>query len=138
VSLILEDGSTYPLPGTLAFSDVTVDPGTGSVGLRAVFPNPKGVLLPGLYVRARITKGVVTSGILAPQPAISRDPKGHATALVVGAGGKAEPRELTLAQTVGDKWLVTSGLKPGDQLIVEGLQKVRPGARVKPAILAAR
>ena len=138
VDLILEDGSVYPLPGTLAFSDITVDPGTESVGLRAVFPNPKGVLLPGLYVRARLSKGVATSGILAPQPAVSRDPKGHATAFVVGPGGKAEPRQLTVTQTVGDKWLVTSGLKPGDQLIVEGLQKVRPGAPVKPAVLAAR
>ena len=138
MDLILEDGSVYPLPGTLAFSDITVDPGTESVGLRAVFPNPKGVLLPGLYVRARLSKGVATSGILAPQPAVSRDPKGHATAFVVGPGGKAEPRELTVTQTVGDKWLVTSGLKPGDQLIVEGLQKVRPGAPVKPTVLAAR
>jgi membrane fusion protein (multidrug efflux system) len=138
VDLILEDGSVYPIPGALAFSDITVDPGTESVGLRAVFPNPKGVLLPGLYVRARIRKGIATSGILAPQPAVSRDPKGHATAFVVGAGGKAEPRQLTVTQTVGDKWLVTSGLKPGDQLIVEGLQKVRPGAPVKPTILAAR
>jgi membrane fusion protein (multidrug efflux system) len=138
VDLILEDGSVYPIPGALAFSDITVDPGTESVGLRAVFPNPKGVLLPGLYVRARIRKGIATSGILAPQPAVSRDPKGHATAFVVGAGGKAEPRQLTVTQTVGDKWLVTSGLRPGDQLIVEGLQKVRPGAPVNPTILAAR
>jgi membrane fusion protein (multidrug efflux system) len=138
VDLILEDGSVYPLPGTLAFSDVTVDPGTESVGLRAVFPNPKGALLPGLYVRARISKGIATSGILAPQPAVSRDPKGHATAFVVGAGSKAEQRQLTVTQTVGSKWLVTSGLKPGDQLIVEGLQKVRPGAPVKPTVLAAR
>jgi membrane fusion protein (multidrug efflux system) len=138
VDLILEDGSVYPRPGTLAFSDVTVDPGTESVGLRAVFPNPKGELLPGLYVRARLSKGVATSGILAPQPAVSRDPKGHATAFIVGPGGKAELRELTVAQTIGDKWLVTSGLKPGDRLIVEGLQKVRPGAPVKPVLLAAR
>jgi membrane fusion protein (multidrug efflux system) len=108
------------------------------VGLRAVFPNPKGTLLPGMYVRARISKGVASSGILAPQPAISRDPKGHASAFVVGAGDKAEPRQLTVSQTIGDKWLVTSGLKPGDQLIVEGLQKVRPGAAVRPTVMAAR
>jgi membrane fusion protein, multidrug efflux system len=138
VDLILEDGSVYPLPGTLAFSDITVDPGTGSVGLRAVFPNPKGALLPGLYVHARIRKGVAASGILAPQPAVSRDAKGHASAFVVGPGNKAEPRELAVSQTVGDKWLVTSGLRPGDQLIVEGLQKVRPGAAVRPNLLAAR
>jgi membrane fusion protein (multidrug efflux system) len=138
VTLLLEDGSIYALPGTLSFSDVTVDPGTGAVGLRAVFPNPKGVLLPGMYVRARISKGVAAAGILAPQPAISRDPRGRATAFVVGAGDKAEPRQLTVAQTVGGKWLVTSGLAAGDRLIVEGLQKVRPNAVVKPALMAAR
>lgn len=137
VTLILEDGSTYPIPGTLAFSDVTVDPGTGSVGLRAVFPNPKGDLLPGMYVKARISKGVAATGILAPLPAISRDAKGQPTAFVVGAGDKAEQRVLTVGQTVGDKWLVTSGLKPGDRLIVEGLQKVHPGGALKPAPLAA-
>jgi membrane fusion protein (multidrug efflux system) len=137
VTLILEDGSTYPIPGTLAFSDITVDPGTGSVGLRAVFPNPRGDLLPGMYVRARISKGVAATGILAPLPAISRDAKGQPTAFVVGAGDRAEPRVLTVGQTVGDKWLVTSGLKPGDRLIVEGLQKVRPGGALKPAPIAA-
>ncbi|WP_332772410.1 efflux RND transporter periplasmic adaptor subunit [Phenylobacterium sp.] len=138
VSLILEDGSTYPLPGTLQFSDVTVDPGTGSVGLRAVFPNPQGALLPGMYVRARLSKGVATGGMLIPQAAVSRDPKGQATVLVVGAGNKAEIRPLTVAQTVGDKWLVTGGLKPGDKVIVEGLQNLRPGADIKPAPLGAK
>ena len=119
-------------PGTLAFSDVTVDPGTGTVGLRAVFPNPNGVLLPGMYVRARISKGVAPNAILAPQTAVGRDPGGHPTALVVGAGNKAEQRVLQTTQTVGDKWLVTGGLKPGERLIVDGLQKVQPGAVVKP------
>lgn len=138
VSLILEDGSTYPLPGTLQFSDVTVDPGTGSVGLRAVFPNPQGALLPGMYVRARLSKGVAANGMLIPQAAVSRDPKGQATVLVVGAGNKAEIRPLTVAQTVGDKWLVTGGLKPGDKVIVEGLQNLRPGADIKPAPLGAK
>jgi membrane fusion protein (multidrug efflux system) len=138
VQLILEDGSTYPIPGTLAFSDITVDPGTGSIGLRAVFPNPNGVLLPGLYVRARISKGVATTGMLIPQAAVSRDPKGHATVFVVGANGKAELRPIAVSQTVGDKWLVTSGLKPGDRVIVEGLQKVHPGGAVKPALLGAK
>ncbi|WP_332764131.1 efflux RND transporter periplasmic adaptor subunit [Phenylobacterium sp.] len=138
VSLILEDGSTYPLPGTLQFSDVTVDPGTGSVGLRAVFPNPQGALLPGMYVRARLSKGVATGGMLIPQAAVSRDPKGQATVLVVGAGNKAEIRPLTVAQTVGDKWLVTGGLKPGDKVIVEGLQNLRPGADIKPTPLGAK
>lgn len=137
-TLILEDGTVYPTPGTLQFSDVTVDPGTGSIGLRAVFPNPNGVLLPGMYVRARISKGMATNGVLAPQAAVSRDPKGQATAFVVGPKGQAELRQLTVAQTVGDKWLVTSGLKAGDRLIVEGLQKVRPGSPVKPVLIGAK
>lgn len=137
VELILEDGSVYPIPGALAFSDVTVDPGTGSVGLRAVFPNPKGALLPGLYVRAKLSKGIAEAGILVPQPAVSRNNKGEATVFVVGPDNKAQPRVLTVGQTVGEKWLVTAGLKPGDKVIVEGLQKVRPGATVKPALLGA-
>ena len=137
VTLKLEDGSTYPVPGRLEFSDVTVDPTTGSVGLRATFDNPNGVLLPGMYVRAVLGKGVANSGMLIPQAAVSRDPKGAATVMVVGAKGAAEPRQIVTSQTVGDKWLVTSGLKPGDQVIVEGLQKVRPGAPVKPAVITA-
>lgn len=139
VRLILEDGSTYPLSGTLAFSDITVDEGTGSIGLRAVFPNPDGVLLPGLYVRAQLNQGVATSGILVSQAAVSRDPKGSATVYVVDAAGKAQLRPISVSRTVGDKWLVTGGLKAGERVIVEGLQKVRPGAAVKPtAIVAAR
>ena len=130
VTLKLEDGSTYPVPGKLEFSDVTVDAGTGSVTLRAVFPNPNGVLLPGMYVRATLTQGVAPSGILVPQTAVNRDPKGGATVMLVGAKGP-EPRPVTLGQTVGDKWLVTGGLKPGDKVIVEGLMKVRPGAPIK-------
>jgi len=137
VTLKLEDGSTYPLPGRLEFSDVTVDPTTGSVGLRATFDNPNGVLLPGMYVRAVLGKGVANAGILIPQAAVSRDPTGNATVMVVGPKGAAEPRPITTSQTIGDKWLVTSGLKPGDQVIVEGLQKVRPGAPVKPAVITA-
>jgi membrane fusion protein (multidrug efflux system) len=138
VRLTLDDGSAYPLPGRLEFTDVTVDPGTGSVGLRAVFPNPNGVLLPGLYVRAHLAKGVAQNAILAPQAAVSRDPTGQATALVVGAGNKVEPRTLTLGQSIGDKWLVTGGLKAGDRLIVEGLQKTGPGAPVKPVVIAPK
>ncbi|MDB5455653.1 MAG: efflux transporter periplasmic adaptor subunit [Caulobacter sp.] len=138
VTLTLEDGSAYPTAGRLEFSDVTVDPTTGSVGLRATFDNPNGVLLPGMYVRASLSKGVASSGMLIPQPAVSRDPKGNATAFVVGAGGKAEPRVLTVGQTIGDKWLVLGGLKPGDQVIVEGLQKVQPGAPVKAAVIGAQ
>lgn len=132
VTLKLEDGSTYPIPGTLEFSDVSVDPGTGSVTLRAVFPNPNGTLLPGMYVRAVLSQGVASSGILVSQGAVQRDPKGNAMVTVVNAKGAAEPRPITLGQTVGDKWLVTSGLQPGDKVIVEGLQKVRPGAPIKP------
>ena len=138
VTLTLEDGSTYPISGRLEFSDVTVDPTTGSVGLRATFDNPNGVLLPGMYVRAILGKGVASGGMLIPQAAVSRDPKGNATVFVIGAKGAAEPRQIVTAQTVGDKWLVTSGLKPGDQVIVEGLQKVRPGAPVKAAVITAQ
>ncbi|MEO6340146.1 MAG: efflux RND transporter periplasmic adaptor subunit [Caulobacteraceae bacterium] len=138
VTLTLDDGSAYPIPGRLEFTDVTVDPGTGSVGLRAVFPNPDGVLLPGLYVRAKLAKGVSTNAILAPQAAVTRDPTGQASAMVVGAGDKAEARPITVGQTIGDKWLVTGGLKPGDRVIVEGLQFIRPGAPVKPAVVGAK
>jgi membrane fusion protein (multidrug efflux system) len=105
--------------------------------LRATFDNPNGVLLPGMYVRAVLGKGVANGGMLIPQAAVSRDPKGNATVMVVGAKGAAEPRVIVTTQTVGDKWLVTSGLKPGDQVIVEGLLKVRPGAPVKPAVITA-
>lgn len=137
VRLVLEDGSLYPIAGRLAFSDITVDEGTGSVGLRAVFPNPKGDLLPGLYVRARLEQGVATSGILIPQAGVSRDPKGAATVYVVGADGKAQLRPIAVSRTVGDKWLVTGGLKAGERVIIEGLQKVRPGGAVKPAVMGS-
>jgi membrane fusion protein (multidrug efflux system) len=138
VKLILEDGSTYPTPGVLAFSDITVDPGTGSVGLRAVFPNPDGALLPGMYVRAVLTRGVATTAILVPQAAVSRDAKGGATVFVAGPDDKAHLRQLAVGQTVGDKWLVTGGLQPGERVIVEGLQKIRPEAAVKPVLIAAK
>lgn len=138
VSLKLEDGSTYPTQGRLEFSDVTVDQTTGSFGLRATFDNPNGTLLPGMYVRATLGKGVASNGVLIPQAGVSRDPKGNATVTVVGAKGVAEIRPITVGQTVGDKWLVTSGLKVGDQVIVEGLQKVRPGAPVKAAVITAQ
>ena len=138
VTLKLEDGSTYPIPGRLEFSDVTVDPTTGSVGLRATFANPNGVLLPGMYVRAVLSTGTAQNGMLIPQGGVSRDPKGDATVMVVGAKGLAEQRTIVASQTIGDKWLVTGGLKPGDQVIVEGLQKVRPGAPVKAAVITAQ
>jgi membrane fusion protein (multidrug efflux system) len=131
VTLTLDDGSTYPVHGHLEFSDVTVDPGTGSVDVRAAFENPNRLLLPGLFVRAQVGKGVAAQGILVPEAAVSRDPRGEATVMVVGADGKAETRILQLGQTVGDKWLVTQGLKPGEQVIVEGLQKVQPGMPVQ-------
>ncbi len=132
VKLLLQDGTPYPAEGVLKFSEVTVDQTTGSVTLRAVFPNRNHVLLPGLYVRAEIVEGVEPNGVLAPQAAVSRNEKGEATAFVVGADGKAEPRTLKTGQAIGGAWLVTDGLKPGDKLITEGLLNVRPGAPVRP------
>lgn len=137
VTLTLDNGAVYPLTGRLQFSDVTVDPGTGTVGLRALFPNPRGDLLPGLFVRATLRKATVANGVLAPQAAVSRSPTGEASVLVVGPKGTAELRQIVTGQTVGDQWLVTSGLNPGDQVIVEGLQMLRPGAPVKPTRLAS-
>ena len=131
VKLILSDGTPYPEEGVLKFSEVTVDQTTGSVTLRAQFPNPHGVLLPGMFVRAELNEGVYPNAILAPQQGVSHDPKGAASAFVVGPDGKAQPRTLKTAEAYGDKWLVTEGLKPGDRLIVEGLMKVQPGAAVK-------
>jgi membrane fusion protein (multidrug efflux system) len=131
VKLILEDGSTYPLEGTLQFRDVSVDPTTGSVILRIVFPNPKGILLPGMYVRAVVTEGVSEQAILIPQQAVARDPKGNPMALVVDGAGKVAQRMLILDRAIGDKWMVASGVAPGDRVIVEGMQKVRPGVSVK-------
>jgi membrane fusion protein (multidrug efflux system) len=130
-NLILEAGRAYPLEGALQFRDITVDPTTGSVILRLVFPNPKGLLLPGMFVRAVVKDGVSEQAILIPQQAVSRDPKGNPVALIVGAEGKAQQRMLRLDRAIGDKWLVTSGLAPGDHVIVEGLQKARAGASVK-------
>ncbi|MGA0601299.1 efflux RND transporter periplasmic adaptor subunit [Caulobacter sp. KR2-114] len=132
VTLTLDDGSTYPITGKLQFSDVTVDPGTGSVTLRAIFPNPNNTLLPGLYVRAHLAKGVAPAGLLVPQAAVSRNTKGEATLYVVGPNNKAVQKVVGVGQTVGDNWLVTAGLNPGERVIVEGLQKVHPGADLKP------
>ena len=131
VRLLLEDGSAYPQAGTLKFRDVTVDPTTGSVTLRMVFPNPRQVLLPGMFVRAVVEEGVNEQALLVPQQGVSRDPKGNPVAWVVNAADKVEQRMLELDRTVGDRWLVTSGLAAGDRLIVEGLQKVRPGDPVR-------
>ncbi len=132
VKLILEDGSVYPQTGKLQFSDVTVDQSTGSVTLRAVFPNPGGDLLPGMYVRAVLEEGREDRAILAPQQGVTRDTKGNPTALVVGADNKVELRVLKTRRTVGDKWLIGEGLKAGDKLIVDGLQKIAPGVPVNP------
>ncbi|HEY5107830.1 MAG TPA: efflux RND transporter periplasmic adaptor subunit [Caulobacteraceae bacterium] len=136
VRLELEDGSAYPIPGLLQFTDITVDPTTGGVTLRAVFPNPAGVLLPGMYVRAVVTEGIVGAGLLAPQEGVARDEKGQPTALIVDAQGRAQLRPLRTARAIGDKWLVTAGLNQGDRLIVEGVQAVHPGAPVH-AVLAS-
>jgi len=119
------------MEGTLQFSDVTVDPTTGSVTLRVVFGNPKGVLLPGMFVLTVIKEGVNEQAILVPQQGVSRDHKGNPAALIVGAEGKAELRLLTLDRAIGDKWIVSEGLVPGDRVIVEGVQRVRPGMAVK-------
>jgi membrane fusion protein (multidrug efflux system) len=131
VKLLLEDGSKYPLAGTLKFSEVTVDQSTGSVTLRAVFPNPKQALLPGMFVRAILEDGVDEKAILVPQRGVSRNPKGDATVMIVGAEEKAEPRMIKVVRTVGENWLVSDGLKTGDRVILEGLQKARPGTPVK-------
>ena len=131
VRLVLEDDAKYPLEGVLQFRDVTVDPTTGSVILRVVFPNPKGVLLPGMFVRTVVEEGVNQKALLIPQQAVSRNPKGNPVALIVDAEGKVRQRMLTLDRAIGDAWLVSSGLAPGDRVIVEGMQKVKPGASVK-------
>ncbi|UYA59368.1 Multidrug efflux system AcrAB-TolC, membrane fusion component AcrA [Pectobacterium sp. F1-1] len=131
VRLLLENGTEYTEAGTLEFSDVTVDETTGSITLRAIFPNPQHNLLPGMFVRARLDSGVNPTALLVPQQGITRDPRGQATAMVVGEGDKVEPRTLTTSKAIGDKWLVTEGLKAGDRVIVTGLQKIIPGAQVK-------
>jgi membrane fusion protein (multidrug efflux system) len=131
VKLILEDGTAYPLEGKLQFRDVTVNPATGAVTLRVVFPNPDYVLLPGMFVRAIVEEGVDEQAILVPQQGVSRDTKGNAVALVLDKSNKVESRILVADRAIGDKWLVTSGLAAGDRVIVEGVQKVRPGATAK-------
>jgi membrane fusion protein (multidrug efflux system) len=131
VKLIMEDGAAYPLEGTLQFRDVTVDPTTGSVVLRVVFPNPNSILLPGMFVRAVVQEGVDKQAILIPQQAVSRDPRGNPLTLIVDAKSNVQLRMLTLDRAIGDQWLVSSGLAPGERVIIEGMQKVKPGAPVK-------
>jgi len=130
VEIVLEDGSTFAQQGRLSFAEALVDPATGAVALRVVVPNPDQLLLPGMFVRARVANGVRSNGILAPQQGITRNPRGDATALVVGADGKVEERVVKVSRAIGDKWLVDEGLNAGDKLIVEGLQKVKAGATV--------
>ncbi len=130
ITLKLEDGSDYPLAGQLKLTDVTVDQTTGSVTLRAVFPNPDGVLLPGMYVRAIVPQATDSTALLAPQRAVSRDQIGQAVAMIVDADGNAQSRTIETARMIGDSWLVTKGLKDGDRVIVDGLQKVHPGSLV--------
>ncbi len=130
VRLILEDGTPYPLEGVMKFSDVTVDPSTGSFILRTVFPNPDHILLPGMYVRAVIEEGMNEQAILVPQQGVARDRKGNATALVVDKDNKVEQRMLKIDRAIGNQWLVDEGLNAGDRVILEGLQKIRPGAVV--------
>lgn len=131
VRLKLEDGSLYPLEGTLEFSDVTVDQDTGAITLRAVFPNPNADLLPGMYVRAVLEEGFKEQGLLVPQQAVSRDSTGKPMAYVVGKDNTLERRELTTDRAIGDQWLISSGLNVGDQLVVDGQQRASAGVKVK-------
>jgi len=131
VTLLLEDGTQYPLLGKLQFTDITVDPNTGSVTVRAVFANPDHVLLPGMFVRARIEEGVNDQAMLVPQQGVTRNPQGQATALVVDADEKVALRTLQATRTLGDKWVVEGGLSTGERVIVAGVQKVQPGTTVR-------
>ena len=130
VKLLLDNGKEYSQAGTLEFSDVTVDETTGSITLRAIFPNPNDALLPGMFVRARLDEGVNDNALLVPQQGITRNPRGDATAMVIGADNKVEIRTVTTTQAIGDNWVVTDGLKSGDKVIVTGLQKIKPGVQV--------
>ena len=130
VELLMENGQPYPLKGTLQFSDVTVDESTGSITLRALFPNPQHMLLPGMFVRARIDEGTQPDAILVPQQGVNRTPRGDATVLVVNDKNHVESRTVVAPQAIGDRWLITEGLKNGDRVIISGLQKVRPGVTV--------
>lgn len=132
VTLLMQNGNAYPRTGTLEFSDVSVDETTGSITLRAIFPNPDNRLLPGMFVRARLDEGTNPTALLVPQQGVTRTPTGQATAMVVGADNKVESRNITANQAFGDKWLVTEGLKAGDRVITTGIQRAKPGAQVTP------
>src|SRR5258706_58470 len=137
VTLLLEDGTQYPLAGSLQFTDVTVDQGTGSVTVRALFPNPKAVLLPGMFVRARIDQGVNDNVVLVPQVGVTRDANGKATTLVVGASNKWSLRAIQATRTTGTDWVVEDGLNDGEKVIVAGVQKVQPGATARAVDVAS-
>jgi len=128
VTLILADGSRYAQEGKLQFADASVDPGTGNVVLRALFPNPKHDLLPGMFVRAVVESGIDAQAILVPQQGVTRNPKGEATALVLNRENKVEQRVLVTGAAIGDQWQIKAGLAAGDRVIIDGLQKVKPGA----------
>lgn len=130
VTILLENGIRYEHTGKMTFADVTVNPSTGSFALRVIVPNPDHLLMPGMYVRAVVSNAVLERGLLVPQRGITRDPKGNATAMVVGKDGKVEQRAVEVNRTIGDQWLVDSGLAAGDKVIVAGLQKIRPGMPV--------
>lgn len=132
VTLLMQNGNSYPQTGTLEFSDVTVDETTGSITLRAIVPNPNHALLPGMFVRARLDEGTNPNALLVPQQAVTRTPTGQATVMVVGADNKVEARQVTTSQAIGDKWLVTDGVKAGERVISTGLQRAKPGAQVTP------
>ncbi|WP_410210905.1 efflux RND transporter periplasmic adaptor subunit [Aquirhabdus sp.] len=137
ISLTLEDGSPYPIKGRLEFSNASVDPASGSVILRALVPNPNGLLLPGMYVKAKLNQGVANDAFLIPQPAVSHTPKGEASVIVVAPDGTVSPRIVQTSVTQGDKWIVTGGLQDGDRLVIEGSQKIRPGVTKVKATIAA-
>jgi membrane fusion protein (multidrug efflux system) len=132
VKLVLEDGTEYGQVGTLQFSDVTVDQGTGSITLRAIFPNPRRELLPGMFVRARVEEAIDPTALLVPQAAVQRDARGGATVFVVDASDQVQSRVLEISRNIGNSWLVTGGVKPGDRVVVDGLQKIQPGLKVRP------
>ena len=131
VTILMEDGSAFTHPGSLKFSEVAVDPSTGSFSLRVEVPNPDHVLMPGMYVRAKLGAGVRQDALLVPQQGVARDPKGNTSVRVVNAEGVVEQRPVVVSQTIGDQWLVESGLSAGDRVVVEGLQKIAPGAAVE-------
>ncbi|NIJ75523.1 RND family efflux transporter MFP subunit [Xanthomonas campestris] len=137
VALTLEDGRPYAHAGALKFSEVSVDQGTGAVTLRAVFPNPDGLLMPGMFVRAQLQEGVRNQALLVPQRGITRNNVGQATALVVGSDNKVELRHVETERTLGNRWLIGAGLEPGERIVVDGVQLARPGAEVTPVAATA-